>query len=240
MMIQDLEQFRFFESGNRLPGLVVIHQNNLEARRIKQVALARNARVKSAFVQDPILVDFVAQDAVEKITDMPVGRKLGHVRIRGFFAGYSHHFSDGCISGLRSKNLGEILKKTKAIDDAIRFAILLYHRSHPARTAGESPCHAQLRFRADAIESLHHGLKPRRSICEKDRRFESELFQHPGRLGVKRASASSRCIYPVTFTQKPGISHRGSNRVSVRVDVSDHVRFCLHKMFFCHCEGFNI
>ena len=45
VVIQDLQEFRFFEGGDRLPRLVVIDENDLEARRVEKIALAGNAGV---------------------------------------------------------------------------------------------------------------------------------------------------------------------------------------------------
>src|SRR5215211_2759514 len=42
VVIQDLQEFRFFEGRDRLPRLVVVHKNDLEARRVEQIALAGN------------------------------------------------------------------------------------------------------------------------------------------------------------------------------------------------------
>ena len=79
MMIQNLQQFCFFERSDCLPRLVVIHKDDLEPRRVENIALACNAEIKSIFIHDPIIIIFIAQDAVEKITDMSIGRKFGNV-----------------------------------------------------------------------------------------------------------------------------------------------------------------
>ena len=49
MVIQDLQEFCFFERGDRLTRLVVIHENDLEARRVEDIALAGNARDTNRF-----------------------------------------------------------------------------------------------------------------------------------------------------------------------------------------------
>ncbi len=103
--------------------------------------------------------------------------------------------------GLRSEDLREVLEETETIDDAIWFPVFIHNRCDAACAAGESPCHAQLRLRADAIEPLHDGLKARRSVCEEDGRLETELLQHPGRLGIECAGTGSDRVHPIAFTQ---------------------------------------
>ena len=70
VVVQNLEQLGLFESGNRLSRLIVIDQNDLEARRVEQVTLACNTGIESSLVDHPVFVDFVAQNAVEKIADL--------------------------------------------------------------------------------------------------------------------------------------------------------------------------
>ena len=79
--------------------------------------------------------------------------------------------------------------------------VFLHNRCDAARAAGESPCHTQLRIRADTIEPLHDGLKTWRSICEENRRFQTQLLQHPGRLRIESAGAGSDGIHSIPFMQ---------------------------------------
>jgi hypothetical protein len=126
-MVQDFQQFCFFERGNGLARLVVIHKDHLEAGWVEQIALTRNATIESRLVDDPVLVYFIAQDAAEKITDVPVRGKSWHADIRGRSALSRHHLAYRRIPGLRTQNLCEVLEETEAIDNAIRFCL------HPQR-----------------------------------------------------------------------------------------------------------
>src|SRR5215217_7791448 len=154
----------------------MIDQNDLKPRRIEKVALARNAAIESMLIEDPILIYLIAQDAVEEITDMPVGRELGYVHIGRLFTRRGHHGADGCIPGLGSENLGEVLEETEAIDNTVGFALFVHDRCDPTRTAGKCPGHPQLRIWAEAVETLHHRLKPGRGICQENRCFKPQLL----------------------------------------------------------------
>ena len=105
VMIENLQQFGFFEGGDCLARLVVVHQNDLEPRRIEHIALARNATVKAVFIHDPVIVVLIAQDSVEKIADMSIGGEFWHGRVGGVPAWGRHHFAHGCIAGLRTEHL---------------------------------------------------------------------------------------------------------------------------------------
>ena len=59
-MIQYLDQFCFLERGDRLTRVVVIHQDDLETRRVEKVALMRNAQIMPVFIHDPVIIDFIA------------------------------------------------------------------------------------------------------------------------------------------------------------------------------------
>jgi hypothetical protein len=171
VVVQYLKQFCFFERGDCLSWFVMIYENDLEAWRIQNITLACNSQIQSVFINDPVIIIFIAQDAVEKIADMPVGGIFRNICIRRVLAWRGHHLAHGSIAGARSERLGKISKETKTIDKTIRFAIFPHHWRNTARTAGESPCCAELRIRMDGVESLHDGLKAGRCVGEQDRRF---------------------------------------------------------------------
>ncbi len=194
--------------------------------------MAGDAAVKSVLVQDKVFIHFISQDAIEKITNVSIGRELGHVRIRRVLARCRHHGADCHVARLRTEDLGKVFEEAETIDDAIGFAFFVYDWRDPACTAGKHPCHAKLRFGADAIEPLHDRLKAWRGVGEQYRRFEPELLQHPGRLGIERPCTGCEGIYPVALAQEPGIPHRRGDGVGIRVDMSDHKGSFLHKYYF--------
>src|ERR1041385_2837031 len=154
-MIQNLQEFSFFQRGDCLTWLVVIHEDDLEAWRIKKIALACNAQVMPVFIHNPVIVNFIPQDPVEKIANMPIGRKLWHVGICRVLARRGHHLAHGGIPGPRSQGLSEVFEKAVTIDQAVGFAILIYNRSNTACSAGKRPCHAKLCIWAYASQAQH-------------------------------------------------------------------------------------
>src|ERR1043165_1449652 len=157
-MIQDLQQLRFFESRNGLTWFIMIHKDHFEPRWIEEITLARNSTIQAMVINHPVVVVFIAQNTIEKITDVPIDRKLRYICICGIPTWGRHHLPYCGIAGLRTEYLGEIPEEAKAIDDPIRLSIFIYYRRDTTCTTGESPCHAQLCVRAQAIQPLHHCL----------------------------------------------------------------------------------
>ncbi len=56
VMVEDFQQLGFFQGGDRLAGLIVIHQDDLQARRVEDIPLAGHAEVKSIFVHHPEII----------------------------------------------------------------------------------------------------------------------------------------------------------------------------------------
>jgi hypothetical protein len=53
MVIENLDDLGFFESAEGLAGLIVIDQNQAQARRIEGFPLAADAEVAAGFIHDP-------------------------------------------------------------------------------------------------------------------------------------------------------------------------------------------
>jgi hypothetical protein len=103
VVVQDLEQLGFIERGDRLAGLIMIDKDDLEPRRVEDIALAGNARIQAIFIHHPEIVVFIAQDTIEHVTDVGVGGELRHRRIGRVLARGRHHLPDGGFPGSRAK-----------------------------------------------------------------------------------------------------------------------------------------
>ena len=96
-MVEDLEQFRLFEGGNGLARLVVIHEDDLEARRVQHIPLSGDAEIQPVLVHHPVVVILIAQELVEHVADVRVRRIFRHGGVRGVPALGRHHLAHGRI-----------------------------------------------------------------------------------------------------------------------------------------------
>ena len=176
VMIQYLEQFGFFECGNCLTRFVVIHQDDLQSRRVEDFALICNANINTMFIHDPVIVEFIPQDFIERIADVRAGYILGDGDISGIPAWRRHHFAHGGIAGSRTKCVGEIFEHAHPVDDSIWFAIFADNGGNAACFAGESPCETELCIRTDGVEAARDRFKTRRCIRQQDGGFQSQGF----------------------------------------------------------------
>ena len=223
VVVEDFEQFGFLERGDGLARLVVVHEDDLEARRVERFALVGDAEVEAVLVHDPVVVVIAAQDLVERVADVGVGNVLGDLGVGGVFAGRGHHLAHGGVARARAENVGEIFEEAEAVDQAIGFAVFVDDGRESPRFTGECPGRAELRIRAECVEAAHDRLEARRGVGEQDGRFEAEGLQYPGGLRVERARPRRDGVRAVAFAQEPGVTHRGRDGIGIGIDVADDV-----------------
>ena len=228
VMVEDLKQFRLLQRGNGLARLVVVHKDDLETRRVERLALTGNAEITPILIHDPEFIVIIAQDPVERVADVGIGRIHGDGSISGVPAGSGHQLADGGITGARSQGVHEILKKAEAIDQTKGPAILADNRCNTAGLTGKGPCLGKLGIRGKGVQTAHDGFEARGGVRKQNGRIQTKGLQDPGGLRIEGASVGGNGIQTVPFAQEPCIAHGGCHGIGIRVDMPDDVNVIMH------------
>ena len=102
----------------RLAGLIVIHQDDPNPRRIG-TSLASHTHVLAVIIHHPEIIVFIPQYTVERITDVSIRGELGHSRIGSIPAWRGHHLAHCCLTRPRTESFGKIFEQAEAVDDAV-------------------------------------------------------------------------------------------------------------------------
>ncbi len=125
VMVENFKQFGFIERGDGLARLVVVHQDEFQAWRVQDAALVADTQVMSAVIDYKEVIVFFAQDAVERIANVSVGRKARHAGIGDIAAGCGHDVGNALVAHIqaRADNLLKEAKQAKAVNHAKGYAI---------------------------------------------------------------------------------------------------------------------
>ena len=154
MMVDDFNDVGLVDRSDCLTGLVVIHQDQLQSRRIKRVAVAANADVLPCFVDHPKLIALLAHDPVQGIADTCALLELGHGRIACFLSRYVHQFanSDFLASRMRANRPAQEVKKADDGHQAERLPTGIQDGRHATSSVGDGPDISQRMFRRGRVE----------------------------------------------------------------------------------------
>ena len=73
MMVENFNEIGLIERRDRLAWFIMVNKNDLETRRIEDVALTCDAEVEAALVCYPDFIMLAAQEAVKRIADDRIG-----------------------------------------------------------------------------------------------------------------------------------------------------------------------
>jgi len=141
MVIQDFQKIGFIQRPDCLGGFIVIHQDDLDSRRIEKIALPADAHITAGIIGHDEFVAFFTQDPIENVADARGRLKPGNFRVGCTVAGKIQNVADAGILlfEMRPDQVKEEVKQAAPVDQAKWRAVRIHQWGNPTGARGHRP-----------------------------------------------------------------------------------------------------